>query len=426
MSEGKNGTDIVVIGGGAAGMMAAAAAADSGCNVLLLERNEKLGRKLYITGKGRCNVTNACDTQELFSNIVRNPKFLYSAVYTFDNFRVMDFFENQGIPLTVERGNRVFPKSGHASDIIRGLNRSLESQKAGICLNTRVTSVQALKTGGFCILAQDGRQFHARKIILATGGMSYPSTGSTGDGYDMARQFGHGVTDLEPSLVAMYTKEDVIRQLQGLSLKNVRARIYESGGKKPVFDEFGEMLFTHFGVSGPLMLSASARIHDRLQKAPLCLSIDLKPALDAGQLDRRILRDFEENKNRSLKNSLNRLLPAKLIPAVIEQSGIGPEKKIHDITGQERAALLDSVKGFRATLTGFRGFDEAVVTRGGVTVKEINPSTMESRLVPGLYFAGELIDADALTGGFNLQIAWSTGYLAGLSAAQSLGRQPDG
>lgn len=408
--------EIIVAGGGAAGMMAAIAAAESGCSVLLLERNEKLGKKLYITGKGRCNVTNACDTEDIFKQIPRNARFLYSAVYTYDNFRVMDFFEQNQVPLKTERGGRVFPKSDHSSDIIRGLVRAMEKLSVTVKLNTRIESVTK-KDGRFLVKDTAGKTYHADKAILATGGLSYPATGSTGDGYLFAESFGHTLIRQNPGLVAMYAKEAYIPKLQGLTLKNIRAVIYED--RRILYDDFGELLFTHFGVSGPLMLSASSVVQDRLMKRPLRLSIDLKPALTAEQLDKRILRDFEENRNRQFKNALNRLLPAKMIPVIVELSGICPEKKINEFTKEDRKILLELLKAFPATLTGLRDFDEAVITRGGVNVKEINPSTMESKLVSGLYFAGEMLDVDALTGGYNLQIAWSSGYLAGMSAAMA-------
>ena len=412
--------EIIVAGGGAAGMMAAVAAAECGCSVLLLERNEKLGKKLYITGKGRCNVTNACDTQDIFKHIPRNAKFLYSAVYTFDNFRVMDFFARNGIPLKTERGGRVFPVSDHSSDIIRGLSDALKKLGVRVRLGTRIASVK--KEGGmFCAADDAGREYTAGKLILASGGLSYPSTGSTGDGYAFARNFGHTIADPRPSLAAMYAKEDYVKKLQGLSLKNVRASIYD--GKKLLYEDFGEMLFTHFGVSGPLMLTASSVANDILQTKHLPLTVDLKPALDWEQLERRILRDFEENQNRMFRNALNRLLPSRLIPVVIALSGISPEKQVNGITKEERARFMKALKEFPITLTGVRGFEEAVITRGGVSVKEVNPATMESRLERGLYFAGEMLDVDALTGGFNLQIAWSTGYLAGMSAASGFGQE---
>ncbi len=407
--------EIIVAGGGAAGMMAAVAAAESGCSVLLLEQNEKLGKKLYITGKGRCNVTNACDTVDLFKQILRNAKFLYSAVYTYDNFRVMDFFEENGVPLKTERGGRVFPESDHASDIIRGLARAMERLSVKVRLNTKIQSVTK-NDGRFIVKDTSLKSYSADRIILATGGLSYPSTGSTGDGYAFAQSFGHTLVKQYPGLVAMNTKESYIPQLQGLTLKNVRAAIYED--QKILYDDFGELLFTHYGVSGPLMLSASSIVGERLMKRPLKLLIDLKPALSNDQLDQRIVRDFDANRNRQFKNALNQLLPSKLIPVAVQLSGITPEKKLNEFTKQDRRMLTDILKKFPATLTGLRDFKEAVITRGGVSVKEVNPSTMESRLVPGLYFAGEMLDADALTGGYNLQIAWSSGYLAGMSAAE--------
>ncbi len=406
---------IVVVGGGAAGLMAAAAAAQAGANVLLLERNEKLGKKLYITGKGRCNVTNACDTQDLFGQILRNAKFMYSAIYTFDNFRVMDFFEQNGTPLKTERGGRVFPVSDHASDIIRALSNALERGQVNVRLHTRAASVSK-QADGFVVKDTKGASFAADKVILATGGLSYPSTGSTGDGYGFAQHFGHTIQTLNPSLTAMVAKESYIKELQGLSLKNVRARIFD--GAKLVYDDFGEMLFTHFGVSGPLMLSASAVVNDCLLSRHLQLFIDLKPALTIEQLDQRILRDFEKFKNKQFKNALGALLPSRLIPVAVALSQVDAERKVHEITKEERKSLLQVLKNFPATLTGFRDFKEAIITRGGVHVKEIDPSTMESKLVKGLYFAGEMLDVDALTGGYNLQAAWSSGYLAGSSAAQ--------
>lgn len=406
--------EIIIAGGGAAGMMAAIAAAEHGCSVLLLEQNEKTGKKLYLTGKGRCNVTNACETNDLFCQITRNAKFMYSAVYTYDNFRVMDFFKENGIPLKTERGGRVFPVSDHSSDIIRGLTNAMHRLGVTVKTGTKIASIQHLQER-FVITDTDKNTYTADKVILATGGLSYPSTGSTGDGYVFARQFGHTIIKQYPGLTAFTAKEDYIFQMQGLSLKNVRALI--RAGSKTIYDDFGELLFTHFGVSGPLMLSASSIAGEQVSKQPLQLFIDLKPALSEDQLDCRILRDFEESSNKQFKNTLNHLLPAKIIPAVICLSGIHPEKKANEITKEERKKLLHILKNFPATLTGLRGFEEAIITRGGVNVKEINPSTMESKLVRGLYFAGELLDVDALTGGYNLQIAWSSGYLAGISAA---------
>ena len=402
---------IIVVGGGAAGMMAAITAARNGHKVTLLEKNEKLGKKLYITGKGRCNLTNAGDMDTLFSNVITNRKFLYSAFYAYDNFRVIDFFENHGVKTKTERGNRVFPVSDHASDIIHALSRALEQAGVKVRLYTRAESI--LTEEGHCtgICLSGGTVEDADAVILATGGFSYQSTGSTGDGYRFAEECGHNITEIEPSLVPFTTKEAYILQLQGLSLKNVRVTIKQ--GKKTLFEEFGEMLFTHFGVSGPLILSASSIVGKKLKKQELFMSIDLKPALSAEQLDRRLLRDFEENLNRQFKNALNGLYPSKLISVMIERSGIDPEKKVNLISRKERQQFVESVKNLELTLTGLRDYREAVITKGGVRVQEIHPSTMESKLVKGLYFAGEVLDLDALTGGYNLQIAWSTGHLAG-------------
>lgn len=397
-------------------MFAALGAAEAGHRVTILEQNEKLGKKIYITGKGRCNLTNACDTEEIFAHVPRNAKFLYSAIYTYDNFRVMDFFEANGMPVKTERGNRVFPVSDHSSDVISTLQKALEKAGVEVLLHTKVTEILS-KDGKIAgVQLKNGEKRTADAIILATGGKSYSSTGSTGDGFVFAEQLGHKIEEPVPSLVPMTVLEDYCMQMQGLSLRNVQATIREGG--KVIFEEFGEMLFTHFGVSGPLMLSASSVVNDRLRKKNLSLTIDLKPALSEEQLDARILRDFEENKNRQFKNSVKGLLPAKMIPVVISLSGIDPEKKINGITKQERKKLVECIKAFPLTLTGLRGFNEAIITRGGVSVKQVDPSTMESKLVKGLYFAGEILDVDAYTGGFNLQIAWSTGYLAGSSIAE--------
>ncbi|MCI5741770.1 MAG: NAD(P)/FAD-dependent oxidoreductase [Lachnospiraceae bacterium] len=409
-------SNVIVIGGGAAGMFAALGAAEAGHRVTILEQNEKLGKKIYITGKGRCNLTNACDTEEIFAHVPRNAKFLYSAIYTYDNFRVMDFFEANGMPIKTERGNRVFPVSDHSSDVISTLQKALEKAGVEVLLHTKVTEILSKDGKITGVRLKNGEKRTADAIILATGGKSYSSTGSTGDGFVFAEQLGHKIEEPVPSLVPMTVLEDYCMQMQGLSLRNVQATIREGG--KVFFEEFGEMLFTHFGVSGPLMLSASSVVNDRLRKKNLSLTIDLKPALSEEQLDARILRDFEENKNRQFKNSVKGLLPAKMIPVVISLSGIDPEKKINGITKQERKKLVECIKAFPLTLTGLRGFNEAIITRGGVSVKQVDPSTMESKLVKGLYFAGEILDVDAYTGGFNLQIAWSTGYLAGSSIAE--------
>ncbi|MCD8222205.1 MAG: NAD(P)/FAD-dependent oxidoreductase [Clostridiales bacterium] len=405
---------VIVIGCGAAGMMAAIAAAEAGHQVWIYEKNEKAGKKLFITGKGRCNVTNACDTEDLFRHIIHNPKFLYSGFYHFTNFDMMDFLNRNHCPVKIERGERVFPVSDKSSDIIHALVARLKKLKVEICLNEEVDGLvienQCIRG---IILRKGTKQVKADAVIVATGGLSYPSTGSTGDGYRFAKAAGHSVTELTPALVPLQAEESEVRELMGLSLRNVRVRIFRD--HQLLYDEFGEMLFTHFGVSGPVILSASSLIASQLRKSRLTLSIDCKPALSEEQLDARILRDFEEVKNRQFKNSLSHLLPSRMIPVVVDRSGIDPEKKVNEISREERRRLAQIIKDFRMTLTGMRGYSEAIVTQGGVSVREINPSTMESKLVNNLYFAGEVLDLDAVTGGFNLQIAWSTGHLAGSS-----------
>ncbi len=409
---------VIVVGGGAAGMMAAIRAAELGNKVLLLEKNEKLGKKIYITGKGRCNLTNACDTEELFGNVPRNARFLYSAFYTFSNWQTIAFFEENGLKTKTERGERVFPVSDHSSDVIATLKRRLEKEGVEVRLHTEVAELLvgvAKQVRG--VRLSDGRELTADRVIIATGGVSYPATGSTGDGYRFAKELGHTVTRCIPSLVPFEAAEDWVPKLQGLSLKNISVSIYKDS--KRLYEGFGEMLFTHFGVSGPLLLSASSLVNDYWNRFPLQLKIDLKPALAEQQLDKRILRDFEENANKSLKNAVQKLFPARLVPVMTALSGIPEEKRVNEITREERAAFVQLIKGLPVTLTGFRDFKEAIITRGGVSVKEVNPSTMESRLVKGLYFAGEVLDLDALTGGFNLQIAWSTGYTAGDSSVRT-------
>lgn len=408
-----DGNQAVVIGGGAAGMMAAAVAAENGRSVILLEKNEKLGKKLYITGKGRCNVTNACGRDKFFENIVSNPKFLYSAFSTFDNKRLEMFLENNGCHLKEERGERVFPASDHASDVTAAFERFFKKSGVQVRLHCKVREIETDGDRIIGVILEDGRAIPAECVIVATGGLSYPVTGSTGDGHRMAQALGHKVTDCAPALVALETEEDWCKKLQGLSLKNVSLTM--SCGKKKLYQGFGEMLFTHYGVSGPLVLSASSFYGKKKGTEAVSLTIDLKPALSEEQLDKRILRDFEENRNRQFKNALGGLYPAKLISVMIERSGIDPEKKVHEVTKQERRRLAELTKAFTLQVRGKRGFEEAVITQGGVSVKEVNPSTMESKLVRGLYFAGEVLDLDGLTGGFNLQIAWSTGYLAGSS-----------
>ena len=407
--------NVIVIGGGAAGMMAAVTAAEQGAKVVLLEKNEKLGKKLYITGKGRCNVTNACDTEALFKNVVTNSRFLYSAFYTFTNENTMDFFRECGVPLKIERGDRVFPVSDKSSDVIAGLAQKLQQVGVKVRYQAEVNKVCTEEGRITGVMLQNGETLLCDACIVATGGISYTSTGSTGDGYTFAKLCGHTIKDCYPSLVALKIAEPFAKELEGLSLKNVRLKVTQ--GKKELYNEFGEMLFTASGVSGPLVLSASAVITDKLSGKETVLSLDLKPALSKEELDSRILRDFEEAKNKQFKNALDKLLPARLIRVIIEMSGIPEEKQVNSVTKQERNALVELLKGMKLHVTGTGGFNEAVITRGGVSVKEVNPSTMESKLVHGLYFAGEVLDVDALTGGYNLQIAWSTGYVAGSCAA---------
>lgn len=413
---------VIVIGGGAAGMMAAIAAADAGAQVALYEKNEKLGKKLFITGKGRCNVTNAGDMENLFANVMTNEKFLYSAFYTYDNMAVMDFLEKAGCPLKVERGDRVFPVSDHSSDIIAAFTRELRKRNVGIELNTGVKELlvdsgsdpeeQPTITG---VLLENNKKVMADKVIVATGGISYASTGSTGDGYRFASETGHKLVECKPSLVPFNVKENWCKDAMGVSLKNVSLRLV--CGKKEIYSGFGEMLITHFGISGPLALSASSYYVSKA-KGETKAYIDLKPALDAEQLDKRVLRDFDEAKNKQFKNSLNHLFPQKLIPVMIALSGIDPDKKVNTISKEERKGFVDLIKNVPLTIAGVRDFKEAIITKGGVSVKDVNPSTMESKKVKGLYFAGEVLDLDALTGGYNLQIAWSTGYLAGVNAGE--------
>ena len=412
---------VAVIGGGPAGMMAAITAAEGGASVTLLEPNERLGKKLNITGKGRCNVTNDAPLEGLLANIPRNGKFLYSAFTRWGSRDTVAFFEHLGVPLKVERGNRVFPVSDRAFDISADLEQRLKA------LHVRWAHDRALdiemKDGAVRAVRGEGEAYPADAVILATGGVSYPATGSTGDGHRLAASLGHTVTELDGSLVPL---EGVIApgipctRLQGLSLRNVGLTVYE--GKKKLYQDFGELLFTHFGVSGPLVLSASAHMR-HFGRKDYHFEIDLKPALDQAQLDKRLLSDFRKYQNHDFRNALDDLLPQKLIPVVFELSGIPPQEKVHDITREQRQALLAVLKAFPVEITGKRPAAEAIVTTGGVKVGEVDPRTMESRLVRGLYFAGELLDADAYTGGFNLQIAWATGRAAGAAAAQQEGKE---
>ncbi|MCR5279225.1 MAG: NAD(P)/FAD-dependent oxidoreductase [Lachnospiraceae bacterium] len=412
MTNGNDKIKVLVVGGGAAGMMAAYAAASGGAGVTVFERNEKLGKKIYITGKGRCNVTNASEMDVVFKNVNRNPKFLYSAFNAFDNTALMDLIEKNGCPLKTERGNRVFPVSDHASDIIKAMSTALKNAGASVRLNSRVQKL--LFRDGACVglRLENGEEVKADRVIVSTGGLSYPTTGSDGDGYSFAREAGHEIVDTSPSLVPLLSDDPFIKELQGLSLKNVELRLESKG--KTVFKELGEMLFTHNGISGPLVLSASSYYDTEMRRGrEVKAFIDLKPALDPETLDKRILRDFDSAKNKLFRNSLDELLPGKLTGVFVSLSGIDPGKQVNSVTKEEREHLGKLLKNFEIHISSAAPINEAVITRGGVNVKEINPGTMESKLVKNLFFAGEVLDLDAMTGGYNLQIAWSTGYLAG-------------
>ena len=404
--------DVIVVGGGPAGMMAAIAAAEYGQRVCLLEPNSRLGKKLNITGKGRCNVTNNCSVEELMRNIPCNGRFLYSAFSQYDSADVMAFFEAQGVPLKTERGNRVFPVSDRSFDISGALEKYLRQLDVSLVRDKAAALI--LRDGRLAGVKGGGADYEAGKVILATGGVSYPLTGSTGDGYRLAKSVGHTVVPPRASLVPLVEEGELCKRLQGLSLRNVALRVYADD--KKILEDFGEMLFTHFGVSGPLILSASAHMRN-FGKRQYRLEIDLKPALDEQTLDARLLSDFKKHINSDFINALNELLPQKLIEPFVELTGVPPRAKVHDITREQRRRILQLLKAFPVKIGGTRPVDEAIITSGGVSVKEVNPSTMESKLMPGLYFAGELLDVDAYTGGFNLQIAWSTGHLAGVSAA---------
>lgn len=432
---------VIVVGGGAAGMMAAYRAAASGHQVTLLEKNEKLGKKIYITGKGRCNVTNTADKEQFFQNIVSNSKFLYSSIYRFDNQAMMDFLEEYGCPVKTERGGRVFPVSDHASDVTGALQRALKAMYVDVRLKTEVCELLIQDHHVEGVILPDGEKMKADAVILACGGLSYPSTGSDGAGFKLAGQAWHSLIPCLPALVPFEIKEGWCRKLQGLSLKNVEIKLYaveetqgdssdvtgdeeknSSRKAKPLYSGFGEMLFTHFGVSGPLILSASSYYAKACGEAAskgghrqMKLLLNLKPAMDSETLDKRLLRDFEENSHKAFKNALGGLFPAKLIPVMVELSGIDGEKKVYDVTREERKAFVHLIQNLPLTITGTRGFDEAIITQGGIPVSEVNPSTMASKFCVGLYFAGEMLDIDALTGGYNLQLAWSTGHLAGES-----------
>lgn len=402
-------TDIIIIGAGAAGTMAAVQAARLGKSVLLFERNDHIGRKLRITGKGRCNVTNNSPVQEHMENIPVNPRFLYSAFASFDAYDTMAFFEELGVPLKTERGNRVFPVSDKAEDIVNALSRELKRLGVHI-INKRVSKL--ITENGVCAgVKAGGEECRSNSVLIACGGKSYPNTGSTGDGYTLAESAGHTVTELKPSLVPLTSRDRYCAEMMGLSLRNVTLNLYDRD--KLIFSELGEMLFTHFGMSGPLVLSASSHIRD-MQPDRYSVKIDLKPGLSPEQLDARIQRDFAENLNRDFINGIRKLLPAKLIPVITRLSGIAPEQKVNGITREQRMHFGELIKAFPVSISGFRPIDEAIITSGGVSVKEVDPKTMESKLLPGLFFAGEVLDTDAYTGGFNLQIAFSTAYCAAM------------
>ncbi|HKM05207.1 MAG TPA: NAD(P)/FAD-dependent oxidoreductase [Lachnospiraceae bacterium] len=404
---------VIIVGGGAAGMMAAIAAAENGHQVKLIEKNDKLGKKIYITGKGRCNVTNACEMEDFFNSVVSNPKFLYSACYTFDNSAVIRMLEENGCNIKIERGDRAFPVSDHASDVIKALQKKMDTHHVKVYLKTKVKEVLVENHIVIGVLLEDKTTLFSDSVIITTGGLSYITTGSDGDGYRFAKQTGHQVTNLSPALVPLQVKEKWCLDLQGLALKNISILVEKD--QKKVYEGFGEMLFTHFGVSGPLILSASSYISKNTKDCNCLIHLDLKPALSLEQLDKRLLRDFEEHNNKQFKNAVSGLFPSKLIPVMIQLSGINPDKKINEISKEERLQFVSLIKNVKITVVGTRDYNEAIITQGGISIKDLNPSTMESKLVKGLHFAGEVLDLDALTGGFNLQIAWSTGFLAGSS-----------
>ena len=422
--------NVVVIGGGPAGMMSAISSAENGNNVILLEKKERLGRKLLITGKGRCNITSSLPINEFIQNIPGNGQFLYSAFKNYTNNDIIDFLNKEGLDVKEERGNRIFPVTDKSLDVLKCFTNKLKELNVKIEYNMQVTEiVPKNEYGNLKVIAHElknneqygnTKTFEAEKVILATGGNSYPLTGSTGDGYELAKKLGHTVTKIRPSLVPLEAfEQNMCKELQGLSLRNINIQFKNKENNKVIYDDFGEMLFTHFGVSGPTILSSSAHlvryknIDEFLKNKKIVLNIDFKPALSEEKLDQRILRDFDEFKNKQFKNSLDKLLPQKLISVIIEKSGINPEKKVNEINKKERHRLVNLLKNFEVVIKGCRTIDEAIITSGGINIKEINPKTMESKLVEGLYFAGEIIDVDAYTGGFNLQIAYSTGYTAG-------------
>lgn len=412
---------VIVIGGGPAGMMSAIASAENGNKVILIEKMQSLGRKLLITGKGRCNITSSLSMDEFIKNTPGNGMFLYSVYKNYTNTDIIDFLKKQGLEVKEERGNRIFPITDKSQDVLKCFTKRLKELNVEILLNQKVSEILVKDEEVIGVKLQD-KIINADKIILATGGESYPLTGSTGDGYKMVEKLGHTVTKIKPSLVPLETFEkDTCKEMQGLSLRNVEIKLKDIEKNKIIYEDFGEMLFTHFGVSGPTILSSSAHlvryknIDELLKNKKIKLSIDLKPALSEEKLDERILRDFNEIKNKQFKNSLDKLLPQKLINIIIKRSGINPQKQVNEIKKEERRNLVKLLKNFEVTIKGFRPIDEAIITSGGINIKEINPKTMESKIVNGLYFAGEIIDVDSYTGGFNLQIAYSTGYTAGIS-----------
>ena len=404
---------VVIIGAGPAGMTAAYSASQNGIDVVLVEKNERVGRKLLITGKGRCNITNNCEVEELIANVNTNGKFLYSAFYTFTNDSVMEMFESLGVRLKTERGNRVFPESDRAMDVVDAMARLIKRKNIKLVTGKTVKDIKEKNGKVESVVLNDGKEIKADAVIIATGGASYQRTGSTGDGYRLAEKLGHKITPLKPSLIGLEIQEDFVSKLKGLSLRNVAINVYGKKNKK-IYDDFGEMEFTDYGVDGPIIKSASCIMRD-LSKESYKISLDLKPALDHEKLDKRVQRDFQKYINKRFENSLSDLLPSKMIPVVVELSGIGPATPVNSITKEERRNLVNTIKNIEMHVKRYRPMEEAIVTSGGVKTSEINSSTMESKLVEGLYFAGEVIDVDAYTGGFNLQIAFSTGYLAGMS-----------
>ena len=400
---------IVVIGAGAAGLLAAGKAAETADEVVIIEKNDIIGKKLLITGKGRCNITNSADIEDMIGQYPRNAKFLYSALYTFTNDDIIRIIEENGVKTKVERGGRVFPVSDKSQDVVKALKKY--ALKPNVSLVHDTVKSLIISDGAVKGVKTSKTSITADRVIICTGGKSYPRTGSTGDGYKFAKQAGHTIIEPKASLIPVLTEEKFVKDIMGLSLRNIKITAFNQKNKK-VYSDFGEMLFTHFGVSGPVILSASSVITGIVKERPVRLSIDLKPAITDEQLDERILRDFSKEQNKAFKNSLDELLPKKLIPVIVMQSGIKPEKKVNEVTREERQRLVKLLKNFEMTITSTRGFNEAIITQGGVNVKEINPSTMESKLVKNIYFAGEVIDVDAVTGGFNLQVAWSTAYAA--------------